>query len=175
MLRAAGAAGFGVGFSPPNIGARADLNGDGVVNGRDDSNAFYGDTSIIDGQLDCNAWASPNDGTAGNGAIAANDDCTLIGVDGTADGVTIEVSGGEFQVANGRLPDVFNAGDPDNPDVGDSDFAWSAIGGKVDSNGNEAIGGDDCHHDVTLLPGHAPSSGAKCHPCLRNKLLPCSH
>ena len=27
-------------------------------------------------------------------------------------------------------------------------------------------------HHVTLLPGHAPSSGAKCHPCLRNKLLP---
>ena len=145
QLTSAGAAPLSGGFSPTIIGERADLNGDGVVNGRDDSNAFYGDTSIIDGQLDCNAWASPNDGTAGNGAIAANDDCTLIGVDGTADGVTIEVSGGEFQVANGRLPDVFNAGDPDNPDVGDSDFAWSAIGGKVDSNGNEAIGGDDCH------------------------------
>ena len=27
---------------------------------------------------------------------------------------------------------------------------------------------------VTLLPGHAPSSGAECHPCLRNKVLPLS-
>src|SRR5688500_6156978 len=27
---------------------------------------------------------------------------------------------------------------------------------------------------VTLLPGHAPSSGAKCHPCLRNTVLPMS-
>src|SRR5262249_2203238 len=24
---------------------------------------------------------------------------------------------------------------------------------------------------VTLLPGHAPSSGAKCHPCLRNETV----
>ena len=29
-------------------------------------------------------------------------------------------------------------------------------------------------HNVTLLPGHAPSSGAECHPCLRNELLPLS-
>ncbi len=141
----AGAVPLTGGFSPTIIGERADLNGDGVVNGRDDSNAFYGDTSIIDGRLDCDAWIDPNDGTAGNGAIATNDDCELIGFDGTADGVTIVVSGGDFQVANGRLPDVFNAGDPDNPDIGDSDFAWSAIGGRVDSNGNEAISGADCH------------------------------
>ena len=43
-------------FSPTIIGERADLNGDGVVNGADDSNAFYGDTSIIDGMLDCSLW-----------------------------------------------------------------------------------------------------------------------
>ena len=127
------------------IGERADLNGDGVVNGRDDSNEFYGDTSIIDGRLDCNAWTVPNDGDAGNGVIQTNDDCELIGYDGTAAGVTIVVSGGAFEVPNGRLPTVFNAADPDNPDVGDSDFAWSAIGGRVDSNGNEAIDGFDCH------------------------------
>jgi Ca2+-binding RTX toxin-like protein len=145
LATSAGAVPLTGGFSPMIIGERADLNGDGVVNGRDDSNAFYGDTSIIDGRLDCNAWTSPNDGTAGNGAIATNDDCELIGYDGTANGVTIVVSGGDFQVANGRLPTVFNAGDPDNPDVGDSDFAWSAIGGRVDSNGDEAIDGDDCH------------------------------
>jgi Ca2+-binding RTX toxin-like protein len=156
LATSAGAVPLTGGFSPTIIGQRADLNGDGVVNGRDDANAFYGDTSIIDGRLDCNAWTSPNDGTAGNGAIATNDDCELIGYDGTADGVTIVVSGGDFQVANGRLPDVFNAGDPDNPDVGDSDFAWSAIGGRVDSNGDETIDGDDCHFGLigeTVDPG----------------------
>ena len=141
----AGAVPFTGGFSPMIIGERADLNGDGIVNGRDDANAFYGDTSIIDGMLDCDAWTAPNDGDAGNLAIATNDDCELIGYDGTMDGVTIVVSGGEFQVPDGRLPTVFNAADPDNPDVGDSDFAWSAIGGRVDSNGDEAISGDDCH------------------------------
>jgi RTX calcium-binding nonapeptide repeat (4 copies) len=141
----AGAVPLTGGFSPMIIGERADLNGDGVVNGRDDSNAFYGDTSIIDGRLDCENWAVPNAGDAGDNAIGTDDDCELIGFDGTATGVTIVVSGGDFQVANGRLPTVFNAADPDNPDVGDSDFAWSAIGGRVDSNGNETIDGDDCH------------------------------
>jgi hypothetical protein len=143
-------------FSPMIIGERADLNGDGVVNGADDSNAFYGDTSIIDGMLDCNAWGSPNAGTEGNLAIAANDDCVLIGYDGTADGVEIIVSGGEFQVADGRLPTVFNAAEPANPDIGDSDFAWSAIAGRVDSNGNETIDGEDCHFG---LIGQAVDAG----------------
>src|SRR5215218_10679802 len=133
------------GFSPTIINGAADLNGDGVVNGRDDSNAFYGDTSIIDGFLDCDNWTTDNDGTAGDGVIDVNDNCTLIGYDGTADGVTINVVAGEFQVADGPLPTVFNAADPDNPDVSDSDFAWSAIGGRVDSNGNEFIDPDDCH------------------------------
>jgi Ca2+-binding RTX toxin-like protein len=138
---------FTGGFSPTIINEQADLNGDGVVNGADDSNDFYGDTDIIDGMLDCNAWGlgDPNDGSAGDGVILANDDCTLIGYDGTPDGLTIIVSGGEFQVTDGPLPTVFNALDPDNPDIGDSDFAWSAIGGRVDSNGDEAIDGDDCH------------------------------
>ncbi len=152
----AGAVPLTGGFSPMIIGERADLNGDGVVNGRDDSNEFYGSTSIIDGRLDCDAWVSPNDGTAGDGAIATDDDCELIGYDGTALGVTIVVSGGNFQVANGRLPTVFNAGDPDNPDIGASDFAWSAIGGRVDSNGNEAIDGFDCHFG---LIGEAVDAG----------------
>jgi hypothetical protein len=132
-------------FAPTLVGGLADLNSDGMVNGRDDANAFYGDTSIIDGSLDCNAWGSDNDGTGGDGVIDGNDDCTLIGVDGTADGVTINVVDGEFQAANGPLPGVFNAADPDNADVGDSDFAWSAIGGRVDSDGNELINFDDCH------------------------------
>ena len=145
LATTAGAVPLTGGFSPMIIGERADLNGDGVVNGRDDSNAFYGDTSIIDGRLDCDAWIVPNDGDAGNEIIQTNDDCELIGYDGTATGVTIVVSGGDFEVPNGRLPTVFNAADPDNPDVGDSDFAWSAIGGRVDSDGNEVIDGDDCH------------------------------
>ncbi|HWL91333.1 MAG TPA: calcium-binding protein, partial [Actinomycetota bacterium] len=130
-------------FGPTVIGGGADLNGDGVVNGRDDSNAFYGDTSIIDGHLDCDAWTSDNDGAGGDGVIDSDDDCTLIGVDGTANGVTINVVDGEFQ-QNGPLPHVFNASDPENPGVLESDFAWSAIGGRVDSNGNEIIS-VDCH------------------------------
>jgi Ca2+-binding RTX toxin-like protein len=133
------------GFSPTIVGGLADLNGDGVVTGRDDSNAFYGDTHIIDGSLDCNNWTTENDGTAGDGVINAADDCELRGVDGTSDGVLIEVIDGEFQWPDGPLPHVFNAADPDNPDVSDSDFAWSAIEGRVDSNGNEAIDPADCH------------------------------
>jgi Ca2+-binding RTX toxin-like protein len=133
-------------FSPNIITNRADLNGDNVVNGRDDSNAFFGDTHIIDGQLDCDTWgATPNAGTAGSGTITTADDCTLIGVDGTVDGVTITVTDGNFQVATGRLPTVYNAPDPDNPDVGDAQFAWSALNGRVDSSGDEAISVEDCH------------------------------
>ena len=130
-------------FGPTIIGGRADLNGDGVVNGRDDSNAFFGDTSIIDGQLDCNNWSTDNDGTSGDLAITNADDCTLIGFDGTANGVTINVIDGEFGWT-GPLPTVFNAADPDNPGVLESDFAWSAIGGRVDSSGNEIINFEDC-------------------------------
>jgi Ca2+-binding RTX toxin-like protein len=149
MLVLAGPAGAGSltgGFSPTVINGGADLNGDGVVSGRDDANEFYGSTSIIDGKLDCDAWgAQANGGDAGDLAITGADDCSLVGYDGTPDGVTIEVSNGFFQMANGPLPEVFNAADPDNPAVGPSDFAWSAIDGRVDSNGNEVIDGDDCH------------------------------
>lgn len=142
----ADAASFTGGFSPRIIAGGADLNGNNVVNGRDDANAFYGDTHIIDGMLDCDAWgAIENNGSAGDGVITSADDCTLVGVDGTLDGVTIDVLNGEFQFGNRLLPTVFNAADPDNPDIGDSDFAWSAIAGRVDSNGNETIDGDDCH------------------------------
>ena len=152
------------GFSPTIIGQLADLNGDGAVTGRDDSNAFYGGTHIIDGGLDCNAWlTTPNDGDAGDGVITVADDCELVGVDGTPDGVTIEVVDGAFQW-DGPLPFVFNAGDPDNPDVGDSDFAWSAINGRVDSNGDETISVDDCHFGLigeTVDPGlEDPTDGA---------------
>jgi Ca2+-binding RTX toxin-like protein len=132
-------------FGPTLFGGLADLNGDGAVTGRDDANAIYGDTSIIDGSLDCDAWSSDNDGSSGDGVIDGGDDCTLIGYDGTADGVTINVVDGEFQAADGPLPTVFNATDPDSADVGGSDFAWSAIGGRVDADGNGLINFDDCH------------------------------
>jgi hypothetical protein len=139
---------FTGGFSPMIVSGRADLNGNGVVTGGDDANAFYGDTNIIDGFLDCDAWSGANDGAAGDGVITSADNCTLVGYDGTANGVTIDVIDGEFQVANGLLPTVFNAADPDNPDIGDSDFAWSAIRGRVDSNGNEFIDPEDCHFGI---------------------------
>jgi len=142
----AGAAPLTGGFSPSIVSGGADLNGDGNVTGRDDANAFYRDTHIIDGMLDCNAWGFiANDGGAGDEVINGADDCSLVGYDGTPDGVTIDVVDGEFQVANRRLPVVFNAGDPDDPSVLASDFAWSAIDGRVDSNGDEDIDGDECH------------------------------
>ena len=138
------AAAYTGGFSPTIIASGADLNGDQVVNGSDDANAFYGDTSIIDGMLDCDAWAIANDGTQGDGMIDTSDDCALVGYDGTPDGVVISVADGVFPATKGPLPTVFNAADPDNPDIGDSDFAWSTIDGRVDANGNEAIDGEDC-------------------------------
>jgi Ca2+-binding RTX toxin-like protein len=159
-LLLAGPAGAGPltgGFSPTIVGGGADLDGNGVVNGSDDANAFYGDTSIIDGELDCDAWgAVANQGDAGNGSITLADDCSLVGYDGTPDGVTIDVVNGFFQVGDGPLPTVFNAGNPDNADIGDSDFAWSARDGRVDSNGNELIDGDDCHFG---LVGETNDSG----------------
>jgi hypothetical protein len=138
------------GLSPTIVGSRADVNGDGVGDTADDANAFYGATSIIDGGLDCDAWGSntENDGTAGDGVIDTSDNCTLIGYDGSGVGVTIEVMAGEFQAADGPLPTVFNAGDPDNPSVGASDFAWSVIDGRVDANGDGTIDGNDCHFDL---------------------------
>ena len=152
QLLFAGPAGAGPltgGFSPTIVGQGADVDGNGSVGASDDANAFYGDTSIIDGKLDCDAWGvAANDGGEGDGTINGSDDCSLVGYDGTPDGVTIDVVNGLFQVANGPLPTVFNESDPDNPSVADSDFAWSAIDGRVDSNGNEAIDSGDCHVGV---------------------------
>ena len=137
------------GFSPTIVSGGADLNGNGAVTGSDDANAFYGDTHIIDGKLDCDAWGPiANDGGAGDNTIDGADDCSLVGYDGTPDGVTIDVVNGAFVVGAGPLPTVFNAADPDNPDIGDSDFAWSAIDGRVDANGDETIDGDECHFDL---------------------------
>jgi hypothetical protein len=142
----ASAAEFSGGFSPKIISGGADLNGDGVVNGRDDSQDFFRDTDIIDGKLDCDAWATANDGDAfGSGTITTDDDCTLVAFDGTSDGVTITVTDGAFVWTSGTaLPTVYNRLDPANPGVFAADLAWSTIGGKVDSNGSESITGDDC-------------------------------
>ena len=142
----AAAAVFTGGFSPKIFSGAADLNGDGVVSGRDDSNDFFGDTDIIDGKLDCNAWgATENAGSAGDGSITGLDDCTLVAFDGTSDGVTITVTDGAFGWPTGTaLPTVYNADNPDSPGVFQADFAWSTILGKVDSNGDELITGDDC-------------------------------
>jgi IPT/TIG domain len=143
--QSASAAVFTGGFSPKIFSGGADLNGDGVANGRDDAQDFFGDTDIIDGELDCDAWTSANDGTAGSGAITIDDDCSLIAFDGTTDGVTITVTDGAFMWASGTaLPTVYNATNPDSPGVFQADFAWSTILGKVDSNGDELITGDDC-------------------------------
>jgi Ca2+-binding RTX toxin-like protein len=145
LAATAGAGPLTGGFSPTVINGGADLNGDGVANGRDDANEFYGSTHIIDGKLDCDTWgAFANRGTAGSGTITGGDDCSLVGYDGTPDGVTIDVVAGAFDWS-GPLPTVFNEGNPGNPDISDSDFAWSAIDGRVDSNGDEVIDGDDCH------------------------------
>jgi hypothetical protein len=99
----AGAGSLTGGFSPTIVGQGADVNGNGIVNASDDANAFYGDTSIIDGKLDCDAWGTTaNDGSAGSGTITTADDCSLVGYDGTPDGITIEVVDGAFQVADGQ-------------------------------------------------------------------------
>lgn len=160
----------GGGVSPTIFGSKADLNGDGVADGSDDSNAFYGDTSIIDGALDCDAWGTTkNAGSAGDGTINVSDVCTLIGYDGTSDGVTIVVVGGAFATTDGvaipdgeRLPTVFNAANPGDPSVAAADFAWSVIDGRVDSNGDGTILGTDCHFgiigDADVL-GSDPSCG----------------
>ena len=168
-LLLAGPAGAGPltgGFSPTIVGGGADLDGNGIVNGSDDANAFYGDTSIIDGKLDCDAWgAVANQGDAGNGSITLADNCSLVGYDGTPDGVTIDVVNGFFQVGDGPLPTVFNAGNPDNADIGDSDFAWSAIDGRVDSNGNEDIDSDDCHAGLIPLIDVLSNDNSDSNPC----------
>src|SRR5206468_2228218 len=50
------------------IGGKLDLNGDGAVDGGDDSNSLLGSMSVIDGMVDCN----------GNLAITVADNCILV-------------------------------------------------------------------------------------------------
>jgi hypothetical protein len=151
----ASAAAFTGLVSPKIFGGLADLNGSGAVTSADSWVAFYGDTSIIAGGLDCNAWATENDGTAGDGIITTTDDCTLIGFDGTANGVIIDVVNGKFAFADGSpipdgyvLPTTFNAADPDNQSVVASDFGWQVLDGRVDANGSGDITSEDCSVDI---------------------------
>lgn len=152
----ASAAPFTGQFAPTVVGGLADLNGSGTISSADSWVDFYDNTDIINGGLDCNNWGSTeNDGSDGDGVINFLDDCTLIGFDGTADGVTINVSNGNFVEKDGlpfpnmtKLPAVFNAGDPDNPSVVQADFAWQAIGGAIDVNQNGLISANDCAEDI---------------------------
>jgi hypothetical protein len=52
-------------------------------------------------------------------------------------------------IADGTsLPTVVNATTPDDPSVVDADFVWSTIDGRVDSDGNGTIDGNDCHFGI---------------------------
>ncbi|HET8652221.1 MAG TPA: hypothetical protein VFM13_06585 [Gaiellaceae bacterium] len=145
-------------LSPKIHGGLADLNGDS--SNADDGQAFYGDTDIIGGKLDCDDWKnqspSQNAGTAGDGSITDADDCTLVGVDGTADGVTIEVVDGSFAtidgaaIANGtELPALFKFPAVTSTTVAAADFAWSTQYGRVDADGDgDATTGDDCSVNI---------------------------
>jgi hypothetical protein len=61
--------------------------------------------------------------------------------------VTISVTDGVFGWPSGTaLPTVYpDPATPFNPGVAGAKFAWSTIGGLVDSNGDETIDGEDCH------------------------------
>jgi RTX calcium-binding nonapeptide repeat (4 copies) len=143
-------------FAPTVVGGLADMNGSGTISSADSWVDFYDSTDIINGGLDCNNWgATINDGSAGDGVIDFLDDCTLVGYDGTTDGVTIVVSNGNFVEKDGlpfpdktKLPSVFNAAHPNNPSVVQADFAWQAIGGAIDVNQNGLISANDCAQDI---------------------------
>jgi len=108
------------------IGGKLDLNGDGVVNGMDDSNSLFGNTNVIDGMLDCNAGA----GTSGDNVINASDNCVLT----HATMGSITVTSGVFVLANGPLTLDFTS-----PNV-----RWATINGLVDSDGSGSITSNDC-------------------------------
>jgi RTX calcium-binding nonapeptide repeat (4 copies) len=152
LVATASAAPFTGLVSPTVQGGLADLNGTGTITTADSWVDFYGDTDVISGGLDCDAWGNvENDGSDGDNVITNADDCILIGVDGSADGTTIIVSNGSFSTQDGvaiingtKLPTVFNATSPTNTSVAAADFAWQAINGRVDANGNNVIDDGDC-------------------------------
>lgn len=151
------AAPFSGHVGPTIVGGLADLNGDGTITGADSWTDAYGDTDIIDGGLDCDNWGSTvNDGSQGGGLISFIDDCTMLGFNGTAAGVTIAVTNGNFVEANGvpiangfALPTVFNAASPANGSVAASDFTFiNVIGGQVDVNHDSLISAVDGQYNV---------------------------
>ena len=162
----AAAAPFSGGLSPTVINERLDLNGDGAVTGADDSNAFYGDTAIINGGLDCDAWSDVNSGEPGSGVIDFRDDCDMLAYDGTANGDPITVTNGRVDRPDGAFPTVFpDPADPDNPSVLAANFAWSTIDGLVDSNGDETIDEDDCSFDVVGSADILGNTDPSTNPC----------
>jgi hypothetical protein len=139
-------------LSPTMCGGLIDLNGDCASNvdpTADNSTAFYGDTNIVGGKLDCNNWASTNDGAAGDGVINSSDNCTLLGWNGSSN-VTITVTAGVPNVTDGTaLPAIFpNPATPSDHSVSGSSFAWSDLHGRVDTNGSGTITADDCSNNV---------------------------
>jgi len=152
---AARAAAYTGGLAPAIVGGLLDMNGSGRVGGRDDSNGFYGNTHVIDGHIDCDAWARPNDGVVGDKTIDGRDDCLMVGVDGSIDGTRIVVEDGvvvaidDVAPTDGtRMPALFNASAPADPDPRDADFGWWVYDGRVDANANEAIDEFDCARGV---------------------------
>ena len=53
-----------------------------------------------------------------------------------------------------ELPTVFNAADPDNPNVAPADFGWSTIDGRVDANGDGSA-----THDPAFVDPSAAGTG----------------
>jgi hypothetical protein len=151
----ASATGYTGGLSPLVLGGRLDMNGSGGIGGRDDSSGFYGQTDVIDGAIDCDAWNGPNAGLPGDGVIDASDDCVLVGVDGTVEGATIVVGDGSIATVDGvpvadgyQMPALFNASFPSDPQVADADFGWWVFDGHVDANSSGSIDDADCSRGV---------------------------
>jgi hypothetical protein len=162
----AAATGYSGQFGPVVINGELDLNGDNAVDATDDSGAFFGDTAIIDGRIDCDAWTGANDGAAGDGSITADDDCTLVAYDGSITGQVIDVSDGLVPLADGQMPGVFpQSGDFDNPSATDAAFAWTAINGKVDTNGNGYINANDCAFFLVGSVNILANTKANTNPC----------
>src|SRR3990172_3306526 len=125
------------------ISERADVNGDGVINGMDDSNSFFGNTSVVDGGVDCDAGI----GNAGNLAIAIADDCTLGLV-----GATDDVDGGDMTDGADVL------GNPGDNECGFASAPDPANNGLVDLDSDGTItSADTCSNGCFF--GHNLSHG----------------
>ena len=119
-----------IGVLTPNIiGGGMDVNGDGVIDSKDNSNQLLG-ASILSGLLDCDDFGTAP-GNPGSGTIDTSDDCTLTAEDGTT---VITVVDGAFQLPDGPLALTFSVPDID----------WNVIAGRVDSDGSGTIDAGDC-------------------------------